>query len=202
MERHQLFDALLVLSLSSVAIGVEAQPTAERPNVKVGDKWIYQITKRTDQSSTGPGNRTVLEVSDERIKTVRPDGTSALFDRSWNAIDPSCHPECFRPTFRFPMHVGNKWEFERKISKGGKTQTGFYEVVAFESIAVPAGTFECFRVQGEHMAELSYFLHTYWYCPQVNNIAKQSIERRISVKHMPGQFDRDEVVLTKFIPGR
>jgi hypothetical protein len=193
----------IVLATLFVASSVVAQPTAERPAVNVGDTWEYQIKKRTDQSNSGRGNRRVVEISEDRIKVVRNLKTGenpATYDRSWNDID-KCHPDCFRPTLQFPMRLGNKWAFERKTPDNGGSQIGVYEVVKYETLTVPAGTFDCFRVDGEYKALRSHVLHTYWYCPKINGIAKQNVERRIAGQYAPGQLDLDEIELVRFTPG-
>jgi len=191
---------LATLLVASVAL---AQPAAERPSVKVGDTWELQVKKRTVQSAASSGSRRVVEVSEDRVKIARKTGngeTLITYDRSFNEIE-ACHPECYRPTFQFPMRLGNKWEFERKTPDNGTRQTGTYEVVKYESITVPAGTFDCFRVDGDYKATRSHVLHTYWYCPQINAVARQIVERRISGQYGPGQYDYDESELVRFTPG-
>ena len=75
--------------------------------------------------------------------------------------------------------------------------SGSYKVVAFEPLTVPAGTFDCFKVEGK--AEAAYkasyqqqVRETYWYCPKVNGVAKLSRETATTSRDSPSSREKTE----------
>ena len=99
------------------------------------------------------------------------------FDLSWN-IRPADHPEIGHHNFEFPLKVGAKWKYSSPPGERFWYQS-HHEVVAFETITVPAGTYECFRLEGENRYDEKYYGETWylirWYCPTINYTAKEHL---------------------------
>jgi hypothetical protein len=102
------------------------------------------------------------------------------------------------------MQVGSEWSYVAKFgTQVMMDQRGSYKVVAYEPLTVPAGTFDCFKVEGK--AEAAYRIsyqqqikETYWYCPKVNGIAKLQRETsttsaRFAVVAREDRIGADEV---------
>ncbi|MBK6803491.1 MAG: hypothetical protein IPG84_00800 [Betaproteobacteria bacterium] len=78
-------------------------------------------------------------------------------------------------------------------------------MIAWEPLTVPAGTFDCFRVEGK--AEAAYkasyqqqIKETYWYCPKVNGIAKLQRETSTFSRDSPSSRETVEQLLTRHTP--
>jgi len=92
-------------------------------------------------------------------------------------------------------------------------QRGHYKVIALEAITVPAGTFQCFRIEGENFWLSGYAYSsdyhyverwriTNWYCPNVKYIAKSHFQRHISGSGVKStEIELDSELLT-FRPGK
>ena len=77
-----------------------------------------------------------------------------------------------------------------------------YKVVAFEPLTVPAGTFDCYRV--ESASTIAYkasfnrdIKETYWYCPKVGSFAKVTRETTTISRDTPSSRESTEIVLVK-----
>jgi hypothetical protein len=158
------------------ARGDSAVEVAEIPARRVGDKWAYEETKDT-QPARRKWSRTVTEILQTGgYVAVRGDRVPLTYDVAGNELDR--RGEAYtEQSLHFPMTVGAKWTHDRKTSANSKEipEKASWEVVAFERISVPAGTFDCFRVFGDirwiNGAEPGYARKTYWYCPSIRGVA-------------------------------
>jgi hypothetical protein len=159
---------------------------AEQPNWVVGDTWIFERTDGPPTTATR-WTRKVLAALPNGNFDVMTGGTEwrAEFDQDGNMVDtPGPDFACGR--FKFPMSLGAKWTKRCKLSDTlDGTQVSSWEVKAYETIAVPAGAFDCFRVEGEansfwpmplttsHVNYMrAHSVTTYWYCPAIKSAAK------------------------------
>jgi hypothetical protein len=170
------------------------QAAVGKPELYVGDEWTFRETG--DDAGTNVDRRwrrrIVEKLPDETIRVEPVYGGVRNFDASWNPRLPT------RPSgsvwFRFPLHVGATWSYES--APGAMTSSnlsykedGQFKVVAIESITIPAGTYDCFRIEGRthwlghagtHAPEGAYAEWsrvTHWYCPDFRYFAKRRIER-------------------------
>jgi hypothetical protein len=94
--------------VSALAI---AQPVAEKPDLKVGDQWIFHETgidggKAVDRRWM----RRITELlPDENMRVERYAG-SDTYDMSWNPTHPD-RPEFWPRDLQFPLHVGAGWSY-------------------------------------------------------------------------------------------
>jgi len=177
--------------------------TAEAPVWKVGYKWTFHSVSglppvdsiwQREVMETLPGGHFSLQMET---------GRKLVFDAETNSLDPRGAEYSWK-RFSFPLYVGKRWKHDRKLDDFGH-ETASWNIKAHESVTVPAGTFDCFRVDGVVWQTRSYAMYgpttshedvTYWYCPEIKWAAKWKSRRRAS----PGSADIDsESVLTSFI---
>lgn len=179
------------------AAAAHAQLVAPPPDLAAGDRWRFAVAKRVGSSITGSGSRLILAIEPDATMRVRMGGAEGRvqrYDAHWNELCEDGTPKT--RDFKFPMQVGDRWDSFR-----GSARTGSFEVKAEESVTVPAGTYTCLRVEGEISGFRNFLRVAYWYCPDVNYIAKRTIERRIPGREGPGTFDVDEQTLVDYRRG-
>ncbi|MFI4925662.1 MAG: hypothetical protein ACHQJ7_11055, partial [Vicinamibacteria bacterium] len=121
--------------------------SADKPALSVGDAWTYQQT--TDKGAETTWLRKVVGVGAGGAEMQIGDRTFKV-DPSLNIVDAK-GAEWSRQQYKFPMQVGTEWTFVNKvqIQPGEVDQRNAYKVVAYEPLTVPAGTFDCYRVEGK-----------------------------------------------------
>jgi len=201
--------AVLLSSMVWMGSGLAlAQPVMEKPTYAVGDSWEFKQT-------TSPGDK--VETLSRAIVEVLPDGrfrvrfqnnTINEFDAAMNFMFEG-NPDYTRVLVKYPLKVGNEWSPARKFQNPGTGESGEAKVVAYESITVPAGTFECYRVEAK--ATLNNKANYYeartwkrWYCPDVKWIAKDILETQHSERNNPAANGTtvQTLELVKFTPGK
>ena len=185
-----------------------AQGTADKPTLKVGDKWEFQQSVRAvpggDKSE--PWSRRVVEIlPNDRIQMAGANDQLILADASLNPVDPK-GAEYSLTAFKFPMSVGATWDYAARAGPTGMLERrGRYKVAAWEPVTVPAGSFDCFRVEGEWQTTGRYVnirgRDTYWYCPKLNFLAKRQSEFTQDIRDQASVTETRLSELTKFTPG-
>ncbi len=190
-----------------------AQVAAEKPTLKVGDKWEFQQSVKAvpEGEPNQPWSRTVVEVQPDKITMTMTGGNnqSLQFDASLNLIDPK-GADYALTTYKCPMSVGNEWKYTTRAGPTGQLErSGSYKVAAYETVTVPAGTFECFRVDGEWQTNGRGYSgrgsEKYWYCPKINYIAKRSSDFTATTRGATNVGTTSESrlsELTRFTPGK
>jgi hypothetical protein len=71
-------------------------------------------------------------------------------------------------------------------------------------MTVPAGTLDCFKVEGKSeigFKAYNYTMHeTYWYCPKVNSIARVQRDSTTRTRDSGASREKTESQLTKYTP--
>jgi len=198
--------AVLGVALATCAVCVAiAQPVAQKPAIKVGDSWEFRRTADPEGKST-EWTRTIVELAPNDVVKVRMgDGKVSEYDSALNFM-PDGLADHARILVKYPLKVGEEWEMSRKFPNPGIAEIGKARVVAFETITVPAGTFQCYRVE----AEASLVSRTAkedrswkrWYCPDIRWIAKEVLETRThGTRSRLGSASVETSELVKFTPG-
>jgi hypothetical protein len=149
---------------------------------QVGTKWVYTESGDRDASVTEEITK-VAEGSGVRIITIRSESEWVKDGTTWGVIDfpklwledeslfetsrdPPLQQTCCLLKFR--CAVGDTWEWKVPNAAINRTES---RVAAEEKVKVPAGTFECVRVEtksyrGEELAEA----RTDWYAAGVGRV--------------------------------
>jgi hypothetical protein len=212
--------SVLLLALIGAWISTShAEDVANKPELRVGDTWVFQMT---GEDENGKVNRYWRR----RVEEILPDGKihmssplgMYLYDSSLNPID-THHPEFAAFDFRFPMRVGDAWSYASPpgaMTTDGKgyERRGSMKVIAYETVKVPAGTFKCFRIEGETELNAAVdptqpdFRHTEkrqvinWYCPEIRYLAKQQIKRNIGGSFTKAMYRKLDSELLTHLPGK
>jgi len=179
---------LAALALLLAAPAALAQP-ALRPDIRVGDQWQFAVY---DSVPTRVPNRTwvVTAVTPDGIEGTE-NGAPLRLTHDLNVLDSPRSSETNPGQLRFPLEVGKRWNYESRWTFKAKGSTGAIamavEVQARERVAVPAGSFDAYRLLargklgGTSPINSTYDADTtttYWYSPSARAVVK-------SVHHNP-----------------
>ena len=175
--------ACVVALLAGVIPLAHAQPVADKPVLDVGDSWSFSQRKSDPGAAEGKmdkWSRKIVEIlPDDRLRVQLGSGKVADYDGALNWM-PDGKREYDLVLVRYPLRVGDKWDISRRFENPGQIEMGTAEVVAYESITVPAGTFQCYRVDAKTAINTKYYREfrswNRWYCPDVKWIAKEKYE--------------------------
>ena len=176
-----------VTILVLVGVNAFAQGT-DKPDVHVGDRWSWQHTNLANEKDYTI-IEDVIEVSASEIRTrVRTKGNTnssiATYTPEWNPLDVVYAKYTpFLKEYVFPLDAGKKWDgsADKMLFSNGKHAKFFLtgEVVAFEKVTVPAGTFDAYKVNivldatgTDEDAQIGNTVETYWYAPSVKRYVK------------------------------
>jgi hypothetical protein len=204
---RKVFGAALAMTFAG-GVGAEAGKVASPPDPAIGDTLVYRIT---DLWSGRSNNRYSLQLTEKRTgrfvyrRTELESGRVAawFFSRDLGA--------CISATtcvnaYYFPMAVGARQGLDVEYSSTYEVDQEC-EVEAIESVTVPAGTFETFRVYcvGRWISRAvrdaifrGRVTDTYWYAPTVNANVKH-LFRHYQTKG--GLDTQDLTELIDFVPG-
>lgn len=173
---------VLILVLAWMCPLACAQEVADKPAPKVGDRWVFEQTLKESPGGDSNTRRSfqVAEVLPDRITMIAGNGQSLQFDTSLNPIDAK-GAEYAVTALKFPMSIGNEWKYTARGEPHGQSErSGTYKVAVVEAVTVPAGTFDCVRVDGEWQTNGKGFTirgsEKIWYCPAINFYAKRIVE--------------------------
>ena len=187
------YRAALVLGLLAFQFSAYGQSSVsvDRPDIKVGDTWVFQRTDLWSKTITVTVVNKVVESTQDGHKVERSNSEnganigSAIFNKDLNLLQYNDRKfESVRTLLSFPLIAGKKWEGKtsgRNIANDGNTNdTNQYEVVSFEKVVVPAGSFDAFKIvangdynnsNGQGTWGGKQF-RTYWYAPSVKRFVK------------------------------
>ena len=181
------------------------------PEVKAGDRWVY---RRVDYASGKPRDTYRLEVTfagNDAIQAVMsgwgaPE-SDVTYTAEWNDVVSHRGVVNLREKgeLQFPLYVGATyklaWELENpRFNRRSGRHERTVNVVGWESVTVPAGTFRALKVvaEGTHRTFLGYSIaspgavkDTYWYVPQVKRWVKYVHESSTPVPGGRGVHERE-----------
>lgn len=117
---------------------------------------------------------------DDRTKTYLERATGSWFLTTFDE-KPRASAEPSWGDFEWPLRVGKTWvaRYQYNDHVGGRSWSGSeqsWRVEATETITVPAGTFETFRLRSAPGRNVS-IITTRWYAPALGLYVKQRTER-------------------------
>ena len=191
MESNFL-QAGLALFISFCPLLCTAQPLtrADRPELKVGDTWVVQNSDARTGEKRPELTLTVREVTSDNIVLETGTGRRRTYTRDWNIIETksgdtvtfSAKPYWTR--YQFPLEVGKKWEAQWETTSTNQTirWKGETQVEGVETVTVPAGTFQAFKLRfkgyynGYQRVGTGSFTgvrnETAWYSPDAKRFVK------------------------------
>lgn len=197
---------VLAAAISALPCTLASAQTADKPTMSVGDAWTYAQTTDTGKGpAESAWSRKVVAVGADGGFDFQIGERIHRYDAAGNYLDPK-GAEYNRTVYKFPMQIGAEWSYVARFgTQVMMDQRGSYRVVAYEPLTVPAGTFDCFRVEGKADAayKASYqqqIRETYWYCPKANGIAKLQRETTTTSRDSPSSREKTESVLTRYAP--
>ena len=191
MKTRSLLFGLIALFLSFVTIPAFAQNNlvTETPQYKIGDTWTYTSTNLSNNTRISTYTDTVKKIDGDVVffQKVNKRGIESemlttlegnVISVAGNTVTP------YFPTFSFPMNTSKKWEKDYETthtSDGAKTAgTLKAEVISYEKVTVPAGTFDAFKTEYyafyqrvDGTSRHGKFINTYWYAPSAKRFVKE-----------------------------
>ncbi len=174
---------LVFVAVKAFAVGTDI------PDVHVGDRWSWQHINGLANERDVTQIEDVIEVSANEIRTRvrvkgKPGNAIATYTREWNPIDVASAQ--YSPNLKdlaFPLEIGKKWDgnADKMLFSNGKHGKFFLkgEVVAFEKVTVPAGTFDAYKINviidasgTDEDANIGNTVESYWYAPSVKRYVK------------------------------
>lgn len=182
-----------VPSIVALALALCAGPSlaqsAERPGVRVGDRWSF--VEYYSVASVVPNRTwTITSVTPTGIEGTE-NGEPLRLTPELNVLDSPRSTASNPRALAFPLRVGKRWRFETDWlfkPKGSRGRTIVdVAVVGLEKVSVPAGAFDAYKlvakgslhgrspINSQYAGETS---ETYWYAPAARAVVK-------SVRHNP-----------------
>jgi len=220
----------LVAGCAGPGGGAGSGPAVEAPTYRTGDRWVYRVQsgwanpllfdETWTVTSIGPGGIEVSVVGKgQGIDERRTERWSApglvtqgsLMDSETRRFDTPLE------RYRFPLRSGERWSqrvgnFNEFTGRQG-TISRTVQVLGFEKVTVPAGTFDAIRLQIFTTLDDEEFWRwptrcTYeaWYSPAVRGIVRE--RKRASYLEKGGGLDsgalpaqNETIELVSFTPG-
>jgi len=180
---HRFFSTA-VLALAVVTGPVLAQK-ADRPTVKVGDQWRFEVRLGQGASAMKSGDVTRVITSVTPAAIERTDnGRKVVLTPDLNAIDTPYVKHSDLRLLSFPLEVGKQWRFtddylDKTFSLEGRS-SGDVAVVGYEKVRVPAGEFEAFKLEAKGNWAMARTTGTdtwtYWYAPAARAVVKSEVQ--------------------------
>ena len=185
-----------VLTVLFLGIGHSlAEETAAPDDLRVGDRWSYDVRDETTGDLRRAITYVAIEVTDKEITTRamergkdRPN--TVIFSREWGRIDNGLWQT--RPSgygIKKPLEVNKEWRNEastRNLKTGVSLRvSAAAKVAAQEKITTAAGEFDTFRIEVKvrevntnDQTKSTAITETTWYAPTVNRWVKRKTETR------------------------
>ena len=186
----------ILISFCSLLCSAQALTRADRPEVKVGDSWVQQSSNPRTGEKSPELTLTVREVTADNVVVETNTGQRRTYTRDWNIIETksgdtvtfSAKPNS--TLYQFPLEVGKKWEAQWETTSTRQTTRwqGKTQVEGVETVTVPAGTFQAFKIRFEgyyngyqQIGGASWTgvrKETFWYSPDAKRTIKGESEER------------------------
>jgi hypothetical protein len=199
----------LALALAAAANAGDDAPVA-LPKVTAGDRWVYRLAdwygqegKAYEVKVTFASSRAIQAVSTLQATHAEID---TAWTPEWNAVTDlrggSFYPDS--GLLHFPLHPGLRYTSEFKVKR---PRDGFFgtlklnvEVVGWEQVSVPAGTFRALKIEAPGVADApdnfggsSTVRYVIWYVPEVRRWVRWQFDVR-NPQGRTARHDTEELV--------
>lgn len=175
---------MAVLTLTVLSTPALAQK-ADRPDVKVGDRWRFEVHLGQGPSTfkTRDRVRVITSVTPERVELTDDDGKVVLTP-DLNDVDTPSVKHSNMKLLSFPIEVGKQWRFTDNVlhkAFGSEVSANWrVAVVAYEKVRVPAGEFDAFKLEAKRSWIAGSVAGTdssvYWYAPAARAVVKSEVQ--------------------------
>jgi hypothetical protein len=190
MKKSILIGAIFLF----ISTGFAEAPVAEQPTYHEGDTWVF-MQKNIKKNKERKIKLEFLRMDGDNYVFLKNGKKEVKWDSGLTSFKRKEHGRYPGPVIRFPLKQGKRWDYTHlsgkyggpDITKRSTKRTTTFEVVAYEEVTVPAGTFGAYRiiatVEGGAGQQVKRGTHTYWYAPDVKQIIK-SHEFRIGTMEL------------------
>ena len=176
---------------------------------KVGDSWTWRVFDRHSGAEKGLRTQTVTEITDTE---VRFNNGRLVTDLLGNLrLTPDGRRITAAQFLPLEFSVGRQWTTRfQLVNAGGANIDSEYtfRIAAKEKITVPAGTFDCFRVEGKGISRIAFqpgsgtLLNNYWVAPEISRRGiKQEVSRIWYGPRGVNVLEDDRIELVSFKQG-
>jgi hypothetical protein len=198
-----------VLTLLWSVTTVWAQEQAPAPSFKDGDTWQFNITAKGQRTSSSERFTGIYELVFSQGQLKVYEGKTELNIKSEGAGSELLNLigiNAEQPSLKFPLSVGQKWNYEYVNRPIGAREDIKYSVevtvTGIEQVTTPAGSFKAYklvrneqrRVAGRQVRWITTTI-TYFYSPDTRSVVKSTTVS----DDAPGTTDTE---LIKFTPGK
>ena len=199
-DLRQKLRTILCAVLSAICSAPSAQDpdTIKAPYVEPGDCWTYRAHGLQNREPIDTYEECVTFASKEKnviVAVARIEGSDREIDTSYTldwgsivSVDGQITPGG-ASIFRFPMRVGDRYSIDftyRLAVLGAWAGRSWYdiEVVGWEDVTVPAGTFRALRLEARgstrryDLGVTGPLRNTYWYAPKAQRWVKQEFDSK------------------------
>ena len=178
--------------LAPLAVSSQEAQTAEKPDVKPGDRWVYRQMDYWTNQVTSVVTREVVNVTRDVIQLVSKGGDGKEFDEvhtaHWNIV--VLRNAVYEPhdgMLQFPLQVGKTYPVAYEVAFGPTRSfrarvERTARVVGWEDVEVPAGKFRALKIEldGSYQrldtAAAGKARNVIWYSPVVKRWVKRTYE--------------------------
>lgn len=174
MKISYMCAALYIIGFTSAGVMAQEAQLPGMESYRIGETWEWKEKRVADAEP----NKALMEGFDTR--TVVLDAGEKKFVKKFSggsqtvAIEKAESKVNEKPFRKWPLKVGAKWEYEENWTSGDGT-TGYtkqdVEVVAFEKVAVPSGTYSAFKIVHRGVFKNArgggVMNDTFWYVPEM-----------------------------------
>jgi hypothetical protein len=183
---------IVAVALLTSFCALAQTPTAQRPEVKVGELSTYRTVDLQDRKETLLV-MTVTEVKSDDVQFAwrnTADSTEGkiLYTRDMNPYASVYSGAQYSPhaqLLSFPLSVGQEWK-QTNAAKATNGSTSKFDLVnkvtAWEKVKTPAGEFDAFKIEGKGWLNgVSWqgsmrVVQVNWYAPAAGRIVRQEYQ--------------------------
>ena len=163
----------------------EGSPSGSRvvnkPDLRIGDSWVFHTPYNQSKATS-----TIQNIKDNLIYVTAPKNdcgmTNFAYTLEWAQVEVCGFtsprrpgPITFDPPLQFmpfPVWPGKQWSIKYTIWPGPVTYHAEGKAIGWETITVPAGTFEALKIEATITAQGRPLPRSIWYAPGANNFIK------------------------------
>jgi uncharacterized caspase-like protein len=171
-------------------------------NFRIGDRYVYRRFNRKPRGDTTDFHQVVTSITDDEVIFSNGLYTTDLLGNTRKLPDGRRYTT--RQDLPLEYQVGKRWttRFEVSGRGAGASISLDYRVVAREKVTVPAGTFDCFRIEGTGTVRQAEggtedFFLVQWRTPEVRRpVAGEERRRRLVKGHVSDYFEQRNELLS------